>query len=60
MKKVKVDANLLIRVTENHGGYLAVECILCKASGWDGKLEHEPGCEVGKALKHKFRKAPND
>lgn len=37
--KILVDINKLVITTQNHGGYLAGECIVCGAGGWyDGDL----------------------
>ena len=64
--KIEVDADKLVILTEDHGGYLAGECIVCKAGGWyDGSLGyrfddkdvlrnhliHKKSCPVNKAIK---------
>ena len=51
---VKIDALKFVRVTEDHGGYEAGECLLCDASGWlEGRLGHPYGAkDVGADLQH--------
>jgi hypothetical protein len=34
MKKVEVDIIEVVRITENHGGYLGGNCIACGSIGW--------------------------
>jgi hypothetical protein len=48
--QVKVTAHLLVVVTDDHGGYRSVKCVICGSCGWEGQLKHEPDCVVGKAL----------
>ncbi len=65
-KKIKVELELqeLVRVTEDHGGYLVGECLICKASGWledrlgqaygakdaGADLVHKKSCPINKEL----------
>ena len=53
--KVEIDIRKIVRVTEDHGGYEAGECILCDASGWlEGRLGLPYGSEnTGADLVHK-------
>jgi hypothetical protein len=47
---VTVPASTLIVVTENHGGYLGTQCLICGACGWQNKWQHEKNCIVGQAI----------
>lgn len=51
--RVLVPITKLVVVSENHGGYLGAECVVCDAKGWMDRLEHKPSCAVGKALGEK-------
>jgi len=63
--ELQINPNKLVRITENHGGYLSGECVVCGASGWfDGKLgrkygdkknpgadlEHKKNCPINKEI----------
>lgn len=55
MTKVLIEAEKLILVEEDHGGYKAGRCLLCNSYGWlNGgakyRMRHEVGCDVAKAL----------
>ena len=53
---VKLNMRKLVRITEDHGGYEAGECLLCDASGWlvDPEFGHPYGAkDVGADLQHK-------
>jgi hypothetical protein len=55
MPKVRVDIKEAVRVTENHGGYLGAECIICGECGWlDGKYGYAHGTKnvMGNHLIH--------
>jgi hypothetical protein len=50
-----VEPEELIRINENHGGYLGATCKLCGQSGWlDGKLGYRFGTKgvMGNLLVH--------
>ena len=63
---VELDLDVIVRITDNHGGYLAGECIACGASGWiverrhgfshgsedkwPAELHHKARCPVNKHL----------
>ena len=68
MKKInlKINPSKLVRIVENHGGYLTAECIVCDASGWLGgklgyasidknapgnHLKHKKNCPLNKIIK---------
>lgn len=39
MPKVLVDIRNVILVTDNHSGYIAAKCLVCRSSGWlDGQF----------------------
>ena len=52
---VLIDPRKLIVTTQNIGGYLAGRCIMCGASGYTHKIEHEFGCEVAIKLGQKMK-----
>lgn len=54
---VTMEADNLVRVRGNHGGYMDGECLVCDASGWL-PLKHKASCPVGKALKSKADDKP--
>jgi hypothetical protein len=33
-------------ITEDHGGYKAGMCIVCKQSGWIDQIKHKGGCPI--------------
>ena len=67
MTKINLDINKIVQVTENHGGYLAGNCLACDASGWmdtkfgypfrvrslvmSNRLTHKLECPMNKYLK---------
>lgn len=54
--KLEIELEKLIVITENHGGYLVGQCIVCGESGWlGGKLGYRAGAKQvpGNHLKHK-------
>lgn len=44
--KTKYSRNDLLLVTEDHGGYEAGICVLCKATGWIDEIKHKPSCPL--------------
>ncbi len=65
-KTVAIDPKKVVIVTEDHGGYLAGECIACNALGWleprygypyrvkgtviGSGVVHKKGCPMNKVL----------
>lgn len=43
---VLVPVDKLLLVTDNHGGYKSIRCIVCDAYGWDDRLEHRSSCPL--------------
>lgn len=52
--QVPVEPEILVQVTDNHGGYLGGRCLVCHATGWlDGKMGYRHGTNVmGNRLIH--------
>lgn len=48
---VSVPLNKMVKVIENHGGYLGTQCVVCEECGWKDKWEHKKNCPVGVALR---------
>lgn len=38
------DLKKLVITTDDHGGYKSVRCVICNVCGWEGKIQHKPGC----------------
>jgi hypothetical protein len=65
MPKVLIEANKVVQVTENHGGYLGGSCLACGQMGWldangypwrvrkkvmSNRLIHTKNCVMNKVL----------
>lgn len=43
---MKIKRKNMIIITEDHGGYEAGFCAICKVRGWISKIKHKKGCPV--------------
>lgn len=65
--RLTLDPEVVVRVTENHGGYLAGRCEACGVIGWlegrlglrygdytefDTWLKHKKACPINKVIDH--------